>query len=153
MKGIKFLLITVICLFTVSACKEKQTANQKTMSQKEKTTMKIQVENNQTTILYKLNESDGAKQLYEQLPLKVKIENFNTNEKIFYPPKKLDTKNTPMANAKAGTLAYYAPWGNIVMFYGDFGKGQGLYELGNVISGKNDIQNLKGTITTAKLDQ
>lgn len=150
MKGIKFLLITVICLLTVSACKEKQTTNQKIIPQKEKTTMKIQIESDQTTIVYELNESDGAKQLYEQLPLKVEVENFSTNEKIFYPPKKLDTKNTPMANAKAGTLAYYEPWGNVVMFYGDFGKGQGLYELGDIVTGKNDIKNLKGSLMITK---
>lgn len=150
MKGIKFLLITVICLLAVSACKEKQTTNQKIIPQKEKTTMKIQIESDQTTIVYELNESDGAKQLYEQLPLKVEVENFSTNEKIFYPPKKLDTKNTPMANAKAGTLAYYEPWGNVVMFYGDFGKGQGLYELGDIVTGKNDIKNLKGSLMITK---
>ena len=112
--------------------------------------MKIQIESDQTTIVYELNESDGAKQLYEQLPLKVEVENFSTNEKIFYPPKKLDTKNTPMANAKAGTLAYYEPWGNVVMFYGDFGKGQGLYELGDIVTGKNDIKNLKGSLMITK---
>lgn len=150
MKNIKFLLSTIICLLTLSACKEKQTSIQETTPQKEKTSMKIQIENNEATIIYELNESDGAKQLYEQLPLKVNVENFSTNEKIFYPPKELDTKNTPMANAKAGTLAYYEPWGNVVMFYGDFGKGNGLYELGNVISGKNDIQNLKGSLMITK---
>lgn len=150
MKNIKVMLITLICLLALSACKEKQTANQKTMPQKDKTTMKIQIENNQTMIVYELNESDGAKQLYEQLPMKVEVENFSTNEKIFYPPKKLDTKDTPMANAKTGTLAYYAPWSDVVMFYDDFGKGQGLYELGEVVSGKNDIKNLKGTITISK---
>lgn len=114
--------------------------------------MKIQIENNEANIIYELNGSDGAKQLYEQLPLKVEVENFSINEKIFYPPKELDTKDTPMANAKAGTLAYYAPWGDIVMFYEDFGKGQGLYELGNVISGKNDIQNLKGSLMIRKVE-
>ena len=150
MKNIKFLLSTIICLLTLSACKEKQTSIQETTPHKEKTSMKIQIENNEATIIYELNESDGAKQLYEQLPLKVNVENFSTNEKIFYPPKELDTKNTPMANAKAGTLAYYEPWGNVVMFYGDFGKGNGLYELGNVISGKNDIQNLKGSLMITK---
>lgn len=150
MKNVKFLLSTIICILTLSACKEKQASIQKITPQKEKTSMKIQIENNETTITYELNESDGAKQLYEQLPLKVEVENFSTNEKIFYPPKKLDTKDTPMANAKTGTLAYYAPWGDVVMFYDDFGKGQGLYELGEVVSGKNDIKNLKGTITISK---
>lgn len=142
----------MICILTLSACKEKQAPIQEPMPQKEKTTMKIQIESDQTMIVYELNESDGAKQLYEQLPLKVEVESFSTNEKIFYPPEKLDMKNTPMANAKAGTLAYYEPWGDVVMFYGDFGKGQGLYELGKVVSGENDIQNLTGSITISKLD-
>ena len=74
------------------------------------------------------------------------VENFGSIEKIFYPPNKLNTAKTPMANASKGTLAYYSPWGNVVMFYGHFGKGGGLYELGTVISGKDLIETLSGTV-------
>ena len=54
--------------------------------------------------------------------------------------------DTPVANADKGTLAYYAPWADVVMFYDYFGTGNSLYELGEVVSGKENIENLQGTI-------
>jgi hypothetical protein len=32
-----------------------------------------------------------------------------------------------LADARTGTLAYYAPWGDVVMFYKEFGTASGLY--------------------------
>ena len=58
--------------------------------------------------------------------------------------------NTPLSNAQTGTLAYYAPWGNIVMFYGDFGTANGLYELGHTISGVEHIKHMSGIIKIKK---
>lgn len=113
--------------------------------------MKISVQANGNTIIYELNDSQAAQELYNQLPLSIKVENYSSDEKIFYPPNKLSTANTPSANAKNGTLAYYAPWGDVVMFYKDFGSAGGLYELGHVLSGKEDIKSLSGTIEIQKV--
>lgn len=96
-------------------------------------------------IVYALNDSQAAKELYEQLPLTVEVENFSTNEKIFYPPKALDITGAPPADGSQG-LCYYAPWGDVVMFYDHFGQGGGLYALGEVVSGEEDIERLSGTI-------
>ena len=92
--------------------------------------MKISVKANGKTTVFELNNSPAAKELYSQLPLSIRVEDYSDNEKIFYPPKKLNTADTPTANARAGTLAYYAPWGDVVMFYKDFGSASGLFELG-----------------------
>lgn len=45
------------------------------------------------------------------------VEPFSTNEITFYPPQKLDTMDTPLSSGEAGTLSYYAPWDDVVMFY------------------------------------
>jgi hypothetical protein len=116
----------------------------------EKTTMKINVKANSNITVFKLNNSPAANELYAQLPLSITVENYSNNEKIFYPPKKLNTTNTPQADARAGTLAYYAPWGDVVMFYGSFGSAAGLYELGHAISGSEYIQGMSGTIQIEK---
>ena len=108
--------------------------------------MKIRVTANNKTTVFELNNSQAAKDLYAQLPLSIKVENYSDNEKIFYPPKKLSTTDTPKADAKTGTLAYYAPWGNVVMFYGNFGSASGLYELGYAVSGSEHINTITGTI-------
>lgn len=112
--------------------------------------MQISVTSNGQTVIFKLNDSQAAKELYAQLPLDIEVENYSHNEKIFYPPNKLATNDTPEANAKNGTLAYYAPWGDVVMFYKDFGSAGGLYDLGEAISGKEHIPNIFGTVRIEK---
>lgn len=107
---------------------------------------KIRVMVNGKTTIFALNKSSAAKDLLAQLPLDIAVENYSNNEKIFYPPKKLQTTNTPKADAQAGTLTYYAPWGNVVMFYGKFGSAAGLYELGHALAGSEYIQGMSGTI-------
>ena len=114
--------------------------------------MKISVTANGNTTVFKLNDSPAAKGLYAQLPLDIKVENYSSNEKIFYPPKKLDIADTPQANAhETGTLAYYAPWGDVVMFYGRFGAAAGLYTLGHAVSGYEYIQGMSGMIRIEKV--
>ena len=113
---------------------------------------RIAVESGTYTIVYQLNGSQAAKELYAQLPLILDVENFSNNEKIFYPPKKLTTDGAPGSVGKKGSLAYYAPWGDVVMFYEAGSSASGLYELGTVVSGENDISKLSGKITVSKAD-
>lgn len=114
--------------------------------------MHISVQAKGSITVFELNNSQAAKALYAQLPLSIKAEPYGHNEMIFYPPKKLETNNTPLASAKVGTLAYYAPWGDVVMFYKDFGFASSLYELGQAVSGTEHIQNMSGTISIEKAD-
>lgn len=99
-----------------------------------------------TVIEYALNDSQAAADLYSQLPLTIEVEDYSTNEKIFYPPEELDTGDAPEAAGGAGVLAYYEPWGDVVMFYDDFGTASGLYELGMVTSGSENISELSGSV-------
>lgn len=136
----RFIISLLVMIFTIS------------LNAKEGVNMKISIESNAKVIVFALNSSDAAKELYDQLPLTIKVENYSNNEKIFYPPKKLNTSNTPLANAKNGTLAYYAPWGDVVLFYKDFGTASGLYELGNIISEKEYIKDISGTVEIKSID-
>lgn len=112
--------------------------------------MEIKVVANGKTTVFRLNNSTAARQLYAQLPFSIKVENYGSNEKIFYPPEKLSTTATPKADALAGTLAYYVPWGDVVMFYDRFGSAAGLYELGHAVSGNDHIKGMSGTIRVEK---
>jgi len=56
--------------------------------------MKINVKANNKTTVFELNNSLVARDLYSQLPLSIKIEDYSDNEKIFYPPKKLNIADT-----------------------------------------------------------
>jgi hypothetical protein len=136
-----FIAGLILCALTVySQASERQTA------------MKISVTEIGKTTIFQLNNSNAARELAAQLPLSIKVENYGGIEKIFYPPKKLDTKNTPRANAVAGTLAYYAPWGDVVMFYDDFGSASGLYELGHAVDGSENIRGMSGEIQIETVD-
>lgn len=110
--------------------------------------MVIRISAGENVVTYQLNDSIAAKNLYAQLPLSLEVENFGSNEKIFYPPQPLDVSDTPQASGGLGVLAYYAPWGDVILFYDDFSRNGSLYELGQVISGSEHIQSIKeGPIT------
>ena len=108
--------------------------------------MRISVQCGGNTVVYQLNDSPAAVSLYEQLPLDLEVEDFSDNEKIFYPHDELDTSQTPLAEGGAGTLAYYAPWGDVVMFYGDYRQNSSLFELGHAVSGEEHIAGMTDTI-------
>lgn len=106
----------------------------------------ISVQFGENTVIYELNDSPAADSLYEQLPITTEVEDFSTNEKIFYPSQELDTSDSPVAEGGAGTLAYYAPWGDVVMFYDDYSANSSLFELGHAVSGGEQIGEMSGTI-------
>lgn len=169
MKKIILFLIIFALLFSLSACSQNQeeeaaassTGDAGQTEEKEgavpedeplqdeegETEMKIRVEADGNTILFALNDSQAAQDLYDQLPLQIEVENYSSNEKIFYPPEELDVSDAPQAGGGAGTLAYYQPWGDVVMFYGDFSPSGGLYGLGEAVSGTEYISGISGTVT------
>ena len=116
---------------------------------KEEEALQIIVRSEDYAVVYALNQSQAAKELYNQLPLTTTVENFSTNEKIFSPPEKVDTSDAPLADGTrgAGQLAYYEPWGDVVMFYGPFSQGSSLYGLGEAVSGQTSIEKLIGMLT------
>lgn len=118
-----------------------------TMEREESSMTQITVSWDGGQAVYELNHSPAAQSLLAQLPLTTQVEDYSTNEKIFYPEEGLDTSDTPLAQAGAGTLAYYEPWGDVVFFYGDYSENPGLFELGQAVSGGDFISQMSGTIT------
>lgn len=126
-----------------------------TSSETEETDMEstqIAVTCGDVQVVYALNDSPAAQSLLSQLPLTVEVEDFSTNEKVFYPPQELDTTDTPLAEGGAGTLAYYAPWGDVVLFYDSFSANGSLYELGEAVSGAENIGQMSGAITVETVE-
>ena len=70
--------------------------------------MRISVRSDRCEIIYELNDSRAAEELYAQLPLATKVEPFSNNEMTFY-PKRLSTKGTPLSGGKPGALSLFAP--------------------------------------------
>lgn len=107
----------------------------------------IVIRNQHSEIVVTLNDSPAAQSLARQLPLTAEVEDYSTNEKIFYPPEALETEDTPTAEGGSGVLAYYEPWGDVVLFYDDFRPNPALFALGSVTSGEEAISRLAATMT------
>ena len=110
-------------------------------------TTKIKLTFNNNEIYALINNSKAGNDFLSLLPLSVKAEDFNSTEKIFYLSKKLNTQNEPDGiNPKAGDITYYAPWGNIAIFYKNFRYSNNLIYLGKFenVSDIEKLSNIKG---------
>lgn len=142
MKKIIAIVFMSLLLLNVSACRAEQ----------EERTMRISVKSEQYEIIYELNDSTAAEQLYEQLPLTTEVEPFSNNEMTFY-PEELDITDAPLSDGEPGSLSYYEPWGDVVMFYAPCTPNNSLYELGKAVSGAEYIESLSGIITVSAAEE
>jgi len=113
---------------------------------KEGEAMKISVSDGTHTIIYQLNDSPSAKSLYGMLPMDIEVEDYGSNEKIFYPVETIDTAEGIEDGGGTGDLALFSPWGNVVMYYDTFSSYPGLYLLGTAEEGADQVKDLSGTI-------
>ncbi|MBS5288370.1 MAG: hypothetical protein KHY42_14810 [Erysipelotrichaceae bacterium] len=149
-------ILAVMGLLLCAGCtRQRQTAGKNNPADrgtvKEESAMEIMIQDeHDTTVRFVLFSSPAAKSFYEQLPLRVNVEDYSDNEKIFHPLKELETQDTPQAVASSGTLAYYKPWNNIVLFYENGQPSDTLYALGEAVSGKDNIKRLQGMINITK---
>jgi hypothetical protein len=83
-----------------------------------------------------LNDSKTSRDFLSLLPLTMTLEDYAGTEKISYPPKRLSTEDAPKgSDPSVGDITYYAPWGNLAIFYKDFGYSRGLVILGKLDGG------------------
>ena len=112
--------------------------------------MKIRVTINGTAYTGTLGDNPTAKDFLSLLPLTVTLEDYAATEKITYLPRKLATANSPAGSKPSvGDIAYYAPWGNLAIFYKDAAYARGLVPLGRLESGVEALRErgpLKATI-------
>lgn len=87
-----------------------------------------------------LLDNPSARDLATRLPLDLVIEDFSTNEKIAYLPRKLTEEGSgSFSNEAAGDLCYYAPWGNLAFFHGGYRYSNGLIRIGRVEDGPQPL--------------
>jgi hypothetical protein len=88
------------------------------------------------TVLVTLDDNDTSKDFVRLLPLELTLEDYAGTEKISYLPRKLSTRKAPLGYLPhSGDVAYYAPWGNLALYYEGFDYSPGLIRLGQVQSG------------------
>ncbi len=98
--------------------------------------MKIRLKAEDKVITATLIDSKTTQDFISLLPLTLTLEDYAGTEKISYLPRRLSTEGAPAGSDPAvGDIAYYAPWGNLAIFYRDFGYSSGLVILGKIDSG------------------
>ena len=112
--------------------------------------MKIRLTINGQSATATLDDNPTARDFLSMLPLALTLEDYASTEKIAYPPRKLSTQGAPAGiDPEIGDITYYAPWGNLALFYKDFGYSAGLIRLGRFDSGVEAVRvrgSLKATI-------
>lgn len=94
-----------------------------------------------------LYDNPLAEEFVRRLPLEVEFSDFAGAEKIFYLPQKLPLAGAVTADTQKGDFCYYAPWGNIAVFYQGYGHGKHLYVVGKLESGKERLAAMEGNFT------
>lgn len=97
-----------------------------------------------------LEDSAAARDFAALLPIELKLSDYNRTEKIADLPRRLSIEGASDGIDPAiGDIAYYAPWGNLAIFYRAFGYSRGLVRLGHIDSG---IETLAKIDTTVRIE-
>lgn len=99
--------------------------------------MKIRISFGEQTLTATLEDNPSARDFASLLPLRdLSIDDYAHNEKISYLPRKLtEAGSGPFGNEHPGDLCYYAPWGNLALFYAGYRWSKGLIRLGRIDGG------------------
>jgi hypothetical protein len=134
----RFIYIILPIIFhlqaTSNGTEKETTADSGTTQGKDMMKLKITIgTKTATAVLY---DNQTSRDFASLLRLSLTLTDYNNTEKIGGLSKKLDTKSAPAGfDPTTGDIAYYAPWGNLAIFYKDFGYSNGLVSLGKITGG------------------
>jgi hypothetical protein len=134
------LLTLVACAFTPAAhadirSKEAALSKIQKMPRIQKV-HKIQIELDGAVISATLDDNPTVRDFVARLPLILELKDYASTEKVGFLPDKLSTQNAPPGSTPVvGDISYYAPWGNLAIFYKNFAYSAELVRLGRISSG------------------
>ena len=109
--------------------------------------MKIRIIAADQTFTAVLEDSAAARDFAALLPIDLVLSDHNRTEKIAHLPQRLSTAGAPDGvTPVAGDIAYYAPWGNLAIFYRDFGYSRGLVRLGRLEGGVDALAKIDAPV-------
>lgn len=117
-----------------------QTSERSSQQQVEEMT-KIRMTIEGTEVTATLADNTTAREFISLLPMSLTLEDYNKTEKVSDLPQRLSIEGAPEGfDPSAGDIAYYAPWGNLAVFYRDFGYSRGLVQLGRIEVGREILE-------------
>ena len=85
------------------------------------------------TFTAQLADNPTALDLVDQLPLSLQFRDFNRVEKIAELPRPLTTEGVPAGDdPEINDIGYYAPSGDLVLYYGEVGYWTGIVRIGRL---------------------
>jgi hypothetical protein len=106
--------------------------------------MKIRIKIGDESLTATMLDTETSRDFISMLPLKLRLTDYAGAEKISDLSRKLSTKQAPAGYDPAvGDIAYYAPWGNMAVFYKDAGYARGLIQLGKLDGGIENLASRK----------
>lgn len=115
--------------------------------------MKMRITAGTTALTATMYDNATARDFMSLLPITLKITDYASTEKVSDLPKKLSTQGAPAGcKGSKGDITLYAPWGNLAIFYRDFGYASGLVSMGKIDNGINNITNLSGDVLFERID-
>ena len=108
-----------------------------------------------TVLTGHLFDNATANDLASQLPLTLTFRDLNGEEKIAPLPRKLSTDGMPEGDdPEIGDIGYWAPDGNLVLYYGDVGYWRGIMRIGRLDGDVQPVASLpddaRGTVERAQ---
>ena len=128
-----FVIISSVASLSI-CCNNQQIVEGNTMNDFED--YKVNIIIGDTVLSATLENNPTARDFISLLPLSIELEDYAGTEKITYLPRKLSVEDAPSGvDPSIGDITYYTPWGNIAIFYKDFGYASGLIKLGKINNG------------------
>ena len=85
------------------------------------------------TFSAQLADNPTARDLVDQLPLTLRFRDFNRVEKVAKLPRPLTMDGVPAGDdPEINDIGYYAPSGDLVLYYGDVGYFNGIVRIGRL---------------------
>lgn len=152
-KRVLILVFALVMSLSYSACRADNSmpssASSKMpteISNQQVTSMKIDIKVGDRVVTATLINSKTTQDFVALLPLTLTLEDYARTEKISNLPRRLSTEDTPPgSDPVVGDIAYYAPWGNLAIYYRDFRYSDGLVILGK-IDGGIEALNVPGSV-------
>lgn len=131
--GLAINLMISALVLPVAPTSDASAVEQSSAKQAVEEPMKIRIIAAHQTFTAVLEDNEAARDFTALLPIELTLSDYNRTEKVADLPRRLSTAGAPEGvTPVAGDITYFAPWGNLAIFYRDFGYSRGLVRLGRL---------------------
>ncbi len=130
------IIVSALCVITTA---------QNTVEANKGSTMKLRIKVGTEVLIATMLDTETSRDFVSMLPLALHMKDYSGTEKISDLPRKMSTKDAPEGyDPSVGDITYYSPWGNLAIFYRDFGYAKGLIKLGSIDGGIEKLTGMHG---------